>query len=156
MSTEQRYFLRSVITQRAKTLKVEPLINTTVFHHLVGCLRSRFRGEGDEICNYGESSVDCLIWEEVQVQHSSLYSGSSIIIISILAVDHMTTWMPIAMNPQRIIINSAAPLRSTASFSMFQLIILVSRPTTLLFWFNLPALFSVFGSSRQLFSEKKL
>ncbi len=48
--------------------------------------------------------------------------------------------------------NSAVPLSSTEHFSIFQLIVLVFQPATLLFWFTLIAPISIISSrSRQLF-----
>lgn len=57
------------------------------------------------------------------------------------------------MNPQKI---TAVPFRSVAFYSDFQLIVLIVRPTTLLFWFSLSDF--CIGSTQQadVLSEKAL
>lgn len=52
--------------------------------------------------------------------------------------------------------NPAVHLRSLDHFSIFQLIVLVVRPTAFLLWFTPSTLINLAFSSRQLFSVRKL
>ncbi len=49
---------------------------------------------------------------------------------------------------------SAVSLSSTELFSIFQLIVVVLRPATFLFWFTLTALVQISGTSGSCFQRK--
>lgn len=86
-------------------------------------------------------------WEVTEYIYSSAVLKVAMIIIFILAMDHM--YVKGVINPQRMIMNATVPLSYMCFNSAFKFIVLVLGPAhSLLFRFTLTALINiVFGAA---------